>query len=540
MWLSPDERLPVALAAAAVAAGAAGIGSRLGLSILGAAVLPAVALEALPWLPTAGKLRVHVDGAGVAGLVAAVVLCSLSLRTRARHMVAGLLLVAGLVAALAQRGTDTRQSAPNRPPIVLLTLDTLRADHLAGFSGDVPPAYTPHLDAFFAQARVFRAAYATLALTGPSHTTMLSGLGVAQHHVTVNGQNLPADVPWVPVELRAAGWRTRAVVSAAVLDASMGFARGFDRYDSAFEDRTARAFPFLNLRGYRPRAGSTENRTGSETLARVDGFARGSFTWIHLYDAHWPYTPTVESGARVGLADVTPLPQQGLGRQIDPSERAWPAAEVARGKLLYRAELEDLDRLVGSVLARIPADATVIVSGDHGESLDEHGYYFSHGRLPFAPDVHTPLAVRAANLAPEWVDTPVPLAAIADTIRGAAGLGSERGLLGPVSDAPVLSLAYASGFLGAHGEDHPLGPLAGVAERVIGRATVWTRWHAPAAFGAGDPRELVPLPVTPPEQAALADVAGAAGTAGAPDPEMRHALEALGYLDDGATAPDAR
>lgn len=539
VWLALDEQVQVALPTAALAALFAAGGRRVGLSWLGAVVLPAVALEATAWLPTAGKLRVHIDGWALVGLGVALVSCVVVLRTRARHVVAVALLCAGLGGRLARH--EQRPEAPDRPPLVLLTLDTVRADHLAGFGGDVPTAHTPHLDAFFAEARVFRAAYATLALTGPSHVTMFSGLGVERHQITVNGQKVPGSLGWVPAELHAAGWRTRASVSAAVLDASLGFARGFDRYDSTFEDRAARAYPFLNHGGYRPRAGSTESRPGADTLARVDRFERGTFTWVHLYDAHWPYTPTVEAGARMGLTSVEPLPQTGVGRQMDPSDKAWPADEVARGKRLYRAELEDLDRLVGRVLARAPADATVILSGDHGESLDEHGYVFSHGRLPFSPDVHTPLAVRAPGVAPEWVDTPVSLAQIADTLRFAAGLGAtpgaRRGLLGPIAAMPVLSIAYTGNFGGKRPANHPLGPVAGVALRSAGRATVWTQWHAPAAYAEADPRELVPLPIAGPEQAALAVAAATSGQAAEPEPEMRGALEALGYLDPGG-APE--
>lgn len=533
VWVTSAERLSVAVPAVVAAALAAGLGRRFGLAALGAVVLPTLALEAVPWLPTDGKLRVHVDATALVVLGVALAGCAVALRSRVGRVVAALLVVGTGVLAGARRVDGLRGGGVEAPPIVLLTLDTLRADHLAGFGGDVDVAHTPHLDAFFRTARVFRAAYAPLALTGPSHTSMLSGRGVEAHQVTVNGQTLPDGLPWVPEELRAAGWRTRAAVSAAVLDASLGFGRGFDRYDSAFEERTRRAFAFLNLRGYRPRAGSTENRPGRETLALVAGFEPGTFTWVHLYDAHWPYTPTPEAGRRVGLASVEPVRGAGLGRQIDPSERAWPADEVARTKLLYRAEIEDLDRLVGEALARIPAGATVILAGDHGESLDEHGYYFSHGRLPFAPDVHTLLAVRSPGLAPEWVDTPVSLARIADTLRAAAGLGASRGLLGPIDDTPVLSLSYTSNFLGPRVPDHPLGPLAGVALRERGRSTVWTRWHDAAAYAPADPRELSPLPVDADEQAALQRVAGGAGAAGEPEPEMRHALEALGYLDGG-------
>lgn len=505
-----------------------------------AALLPVVILQVSYWLPVTGKLRPHVDHIAVYLLLACAIVAVLALRSRLHGVVTVLLALFGfgLFAAKHLGAVGAERPAIHQPPIVLLTLDTLRADHLVGFGGDVDTAHTPNLDAFFKTARVFRHAYAPIALTEPSHTTMLTGLGVEQHKVTVNGQNVPISLPWVPEELQAAGWYTRAVVSAAVLDGSLGLARGFDSYDSTFDHRYARAFAFLNWGGVLSHAGTAENRAGAATLALITSFPAGSFTWIHLYDAHWPYAPSAAAGAAIGLEDVTPLPETGIGRQMNPSDTKWPEAEVERGKLLYRASLQDLDALVRMVLERIPPEASVIIAGDHGESLDEHGYVFSHGRLPFAPDVHTVLAVRAPDLAPEWVDTPVSLQAIAPTLRALAGLDqpsgevpSYRGLLGPIPSAPVLTVAYAEGFFGAQ-KEHPLGPIAGVAIRLPARTIAWTRWAEPAGYSpSADPRDRAPMPIEPDEQARLEGAAMSAGHSASPDPEMTSALEALGYLE---------
>lgn len=503
-----------------------------------AALLPVVILQVSYWLPVTGKLRPHVDHVAVYLLLACAISAVLALRSRVHGAVTVFLALVGLGAFAAKYlgAVGAERPAIHQPPIVLLTLDTLRADHLVGFGGDVETAHTPNLDAFFKTARVFRHAYAPIALTEPSHTTMLTGLGVEQHKVTVNGQKVPVSLPWVPEELQAAGWNTRAVVSAAVLDGSLGLARGFDSYDSTFDHRYARAFAFLNWGGVLSHAGTAENRAGASTLALIPSFPAGSFTWIHLYDAHWPYAPSAAAGAAIGLEDVTPLPETGIGRQMNPSDTKWPEAEVERGKLLYRASLQDLDVLVRTVLERIPAEASVIIAGDHGESLDEHGYVFSHGRLPFAPDVHTVLAVRAPDLAPEWVDTPVSLQAIAPTLRALAGLeqpfgGFDLGLLGPIPAAPVLTVAFAAGFFDAQRE-HPLGPMAGVALRTPGRSTVWTRWTEPAGYDPySDPRERIPMRIEPAEEASLGSAAMSAGHMASPEPEMRSALEALGYLD---------
>lgn len=509
-----------------------------GVRPVAAALLPAGLLQASYWLPLTGKLRVHLDHTAAFVLLAAAIALGLALRGRLHRPLTFALFAVSVGLALGQHVAGfsrTKVPRANGAPIVLLTLDTLRADHLAGFGGDVETAHTPNLDAFFASARVFRHAYASIALTEPSHTTMLTGLGVEHHGVTVNGQVIPLDLPWVPEELQAAGWSTRAAVSASVLDASLGLSRGFDTFDSTFDARPSRAFAFLNWSGVRNHAGTAESRPGAATLAVYSDFPDGSFTWIHLYDAHWPYSPTPEAGTAIGLHDLTPLPETGIGREMDPSDRTWPEVEVSRGKMLYRASLQDLDALVGQLLRMLPANASIVIAGDHGESLDEHGYVFSHGRLPFAPDVHTPLAVRAPGLAPEWVDTPVPLSLIAPTLRALAGLDGapDRGLLGKVPDQPVVTVAYAAGFLGTH-QPHPLGPVAGIALRQGGRTTAWTRWSEPAGYDPiADPRELRPLPLAPPEGPALELAAGSAGHAEEPEEEMRPALEALGYLTPG-------
>ncbi len=546
--LTPTEGASVAIGAALTAVCLAMAGWGAGLRPLAAALLPLAVLQGFYWLPITGKLKTHVDHTSVFVLFAVAVAMAFTLRSRFQRPAVGLLGVLVVGSAVAQRPRLVR-GAPDRPvhpPIVLLTLDTLRADHLAGFGGDVDTAHTPNLDAFFGTARVFRNAYAGIALTEPSHTTMLTGLGVEQHRVTVNGQRIPEELPWVPEELQQAGWRTRAAVSASVLDASLGLSRGFEDFDSTFDNRVVRAYSFLNWGGIRTHAGSSESRPGAETVALIPDFPAGSFTWLHLYDAHWPYAPSPEAGAAVGLTDVTPLPETGVGRQMNPSEAHWPEAQVSRGKLLYRASLQDLDALVGSVLARIPEDASVIITGDHGESLDEHDYVFSHGRLPFAPDVHTPLAVRAPGLSPEWVDTPVSLSAIAQTIRALAGLPgpgggapADQGLLGPLPGTPVLSVAYAEGFFGAQ-KPHPLGPIAGIAIRQQGRTAAWTRWTDPAGYDpVADPRDLAPGPIAAPEQSALEKAAASAGHENAPEPDLIPALQALGYMDAAEPPPAA-
>lgn len=527
--LEPVERLRAAGLAAAGAGALCALLRQIRVPPLVAGILPLALIEAFRWVDIVGGPVSHVDRLQAAGLLACAVAAA-GLGVRWPRAVAALLAAVTIVSA-AKQALPSAPSAVNRPPLLLITLDTVRADHIAGFGGDVALANTPALNTFFESARVFRHAYAPQPITGPSHTSMLSGLDVELHGVNANGVPVPSSIPWVPDELRAAGWHTRAAVSAAVLDSSMQFGRGFDDYDSAFDSRLPRAFPFLNVFGYRAKAGTAMSRWGAETLKIIGSFPRGTFTWVHLYDAHWPYTPSPLAAHFAGLTDATPLPKKSVGRQRTPSDKSWPLELVQRGKDLYRAELSDLDIIVRRVLERVPSDATVVISGDHGESLDEHEYVFAHGRLPYAPDVHTVLAVRGPGIEPEWIDTPVSLTMIADTLRAVAGLPSTtKGMLDTPATTPVVSVAYMKGAA----PSHPLGALSGVSVRQNGRASVWTRWNDPESFDvAMDPRELVPTAVDPNDAVHLHDVASGALSAAKPAPEMQAALEALGY-----TAPD--
>lgn len=529
--LSVAERRDVAIGVTVLSAVLAVLARGAGVGFGGAALLAPTLLQVLGVLPASGRTHVHVrEGWILATLAGALGLLWLLRKPRGQLLLLPLAAIA-IGGPLARH--ITAGASLDRPPLVLLTLDTLRADHLSALGGVGPFAHTPHLDAALARGRVYTRAFASVALTGPSHASMLSGRGVELHGVRANGVRVPDTLPWVPSKLRATGWSTRAWVSAAVLDAELGFSRGFDGFDSAFEDRLPRALTFLRWRGYRARAGTATGRSGEATLAAIDAFPRGSFTWVHLYDAHWPYTPTEGAARRVGLGSATPLPNTGLGRLLNPADPRWPSEEVARGKLLYRAELEDLDRLVGTLLAALPADASLVIAGDHGESLDEHDYAFSHGRLPFAPDTRTLLAVIAPDLSPGVFDTPVSLAAVAPTLRALAGLPGPRGLLDPLPDVPITSMSFAAGFPGAR-TDHPvLGHVAGVAVRTATLHRAWTQWSAQAGYDpVADPSELVALPLAEAD-AQLLEVAAdaAAGTPShAVEPDMNEALEALGYV----------
>jgi arylsulfatase A-like enzyme len=190
-----------------------------------------------------------------------------------------LLLSAGLLPTFA--------AAANQPNIVLITLDTVRADRM-GFLGS-KRGLTPQMDALARQGVVFERAYAQAPLTPIAHATILTGTHPQFHQVQDFGSRLPATVASLPDLLRTRGYHTAAFVSSIVLDPRNGFAPGFDRgfdlYDAGFHRRQKGESRYKAM-----------ERRADDTLGRAVQWLEGTgqspfFLWVHLWDAHDPYDP---------------------------------------------------------------------------------------------------------------------------------------------------------------------------------------------------------------------------------------------------------
>src|SRR6185503_15488486 len=166
----------------------------------------------------------------------------------------------------------------DRRPIILVTVDTLRADRLGAYGS--PKGLTPALDRFAQNATRFAAAVTQVPLTLPAHATILTGLHPAKHGIRTNdGFRLPANVPTLAEALHNRGYATAAFIGGAPLAASFGLGRGFDRYDDDFL-----------------RAPAALERPADEVVraavAWIDQHRSSSFfVWLHLFDPHSPYTP---------------------------------------------------------------------------------------------------------------------------------------------------------------------------------------------------------------------------------------------------------
>jgi arylsulfatase A-like enzyme/Tfp pilus assembly protein PilF len=271
------------------------------------------------------------------------------------------------VAALLCACSRTPDPKHNARHLVIVTIDTLRADRL-GCYGSTTVA-TPHLDRIAREGALAPDASAHVPLTRPSHVTLFTGLLPASHGIRDNvSPALDAKVPLLAETLRAAGFRTAGFVSSVVLSRQSGLQRGFDTYSDAFDagDDDARFLNTIQKRGDGPTA---------ETIAWLEKEAPSGarlFAWLHLYDPHDPYEPP------------EPYASRYAGRPYD-GEVAYADELVGRlDDALTRLKLRD--------------DTLLVVTADHGEGLGEHGEEV-HGYFVYETTLHVPLVVRGPGVA---------------------------------------------------------------------------------------------------------------------------------------------
>jgi choline-sulfatase len=432
----------------------------------------------------------------------------------ARLQARGLLVVALAALALAAAAGCARRPRPN---LLLVTLDTTRADRLGCYGFQL--ARTPALDRLAAEGVRCADAVSAAPITLPSHSTILTGLYPPAHGVRDNGTfALGDDAVTLAERLKRAGYRTQAIVSALVLNRRYNLGQGFDGYD---DDLWSEDQPKLFL---------IRSRPGPKTAARavrwLEGWSeerprRPFFLWMHLFDAHQPYTA--------------------------------PTAERLRSPTVYDAEIAVLDRAVGEVLDELRHqgeldDTLVVVTADHGESLGEHGEK-THAIFIYDATVRVPLLLRYPRLLPrgEIYAGPVRSVDVVPTALAALGLpgGEEtqgRDLLPALrGDEPPPDLPqYSESLLAQTG--FGMSPLFGIRHG----GYKWIRAPRPEVYDLRrDPHELANLyPAEARRGAALdRELAGILADSrrraltpqrSAMDAETARRLQALGYLAPAA------
>jgi arylsulfatase A-like enzyme/Tfp pilus assembly protein PilF len=300
-----------------------------------------------------------------------------------------------------------RHAAPAAPPgssrlnVLLVTLDTTRADHIGCYGH--ASARTPTLDRLAAEGARFEQASSPAPITFAAHCSIFTGLYPFEHGARGNGDFYLTDrVATLATVLHKTGYRTAAFVSAFVLDRRYGLARGFDVYDDRLD--TAAGAQVIDIEAER-----RGDRTVSALSAWLDAYARDRaapfLVWLHLYDPHTPYAPP--SPFREAFVDA---PYDG---------------EIAFDDALLGSLLDQLGRL------GLRDQTLVVVVGDHGESLGDHGEE-THSMFVYESAIRVPFIVWKPGLVPSGgvVREPVRLTDVAPSIlelAGVPGLSTSSG-----------------------------------------------------------------------------------------------------------------
>ncbi len=416
-----------------------------------------------------------------------------------------------------------------KPDILLITVDTLRPDHLSLYGYGRPTS--PELDRYFADADLYRRAYSAHACTPPATVSLLTGLYPPQHGVRKFFRPLRPEVATLPDRLRAAGYQTAAVVSNYVLRGeSTDLSSRFDHYDDVTDEAQPTRKRFFERRGSR-----TTDAALSWLRERRDP-ARPHFLWVHYMDPHSPYmAPEVvtdfshPSPIEIDLQRVrrhTRLPRvKDGGEYVDRYDEEIAYVDRHIGRLLdaYR-ELSLLD------------GAVVVLTADHGENLIEHERYFNHCSHVWDSIMRIPMVVRRPRHPGRRIDVPVSLVDVAPSLLQYAGLPVPEGLDGkPFESRAPDDLIHLAAIYQTDTDDVAIGVVSGSHKWgvKIGGGEIRERWFFDLD---DDPGELEPGPWRRGEGAAglLARAAHDHGVALQPEtlsPREREAMRALGYLE---------
>ncbi len=380
----------------------------------------------------------------------------------------------------------------SRPSILLVTLDTTRADSM-GFESDA--VETSNLDALAARGVRFSQAWTTVPMTLPAHTSMLTGLYPSEHGIRENSRFLDDDRTLLAERLRDAGYDTAAFVSGYPLKRRFGLARGFDHYDDDMG------------------MGNAERSAGPTTqqaLEYLQASPRGPvFVWVHYFDPHDPYVPP------------------------EPFRSRYPSSP-------YLGEIAYMDQEVGRLIEAFEArnegkDSRILVVGDHGEGLGDHGELL-HGNLLYRGVMRVPLILAGSGIPNAQIETAVSTRRIFDTILGWAGLDSDFDLL--TADPEVVIGEALKPYLQYGWQPQVMAVWGNVKVIRSGETEVYDLQSDPvesvdlsdrididpAIFEAINDYALVPAPGQEPPPDAL-------------DQETRRQLAALGYVGWESAVP---
>jgi len=250
------------------------------------------------------------------------------------------------------------------PNVLLITIDTLRADRVGYISG-ATNSKTPNIDSIASQGIVFNRAYTTVPLTLPSHAAIFTGLHPLQLGIHQNVPvTLSSEIPTFTTVLKEKGYQTIAAISSEVLTSKTGINQGFEVYNDPYK-----------IYGTSIKGGRIAGKTIPEALKILEKQDKNKpvFLWVHLFDSHDPYNP--------------------------------PLHFQKKGESMYDGEVRYADQWVGQLIKSWnefcnKKDDLVIITSDHGEGLGEHGEKY-HGHFLFDTTLHVPLIISGTKISSE-------------------------------------------------------------------------------------------------------------------------------------------
>ncbi len=357
-----------------------------------------------------------------------------------------------------------------RPNVLLVTVDTLRADHLGAYGYRL--GTSPEIDRLASEGVLFTDAITPVPTTAPALASLLTSRHADQHGVRENLAEFPGHLPTMASAFDAAGYQTAAFYGNGAI--RNGFGAGFERFE-----------PFGERWFFRDRRGA------EKAIAFLDGAREPWFLWVHFMDPHGPYNSSPPGRSRAFAYPDSPALRREL-QQVETNsgfgilpryQRLDGLTRVGEYVRRYDGEILGTDAAIGQIRAALEAsgqlDRTLlVVTADHGEALGEDEYFFQHGTLLHEPGVRVPLIMRHPGL-PSGLrsDTPASLVDVFPTVAALAGLPAPDGsvgrnlvpsLRGAPTDGSVVRVSYTvtptrqtavrRGRWELRGTPHPEGP----------------------------------------------------------------------------------
>jgi len=304
----------------------------------------------------------------------------------------------------AKRGTAEAARTGPPPNVVLISLDTVRPDHLGCYGYE--SRTSPNLDSYVRRSVLFKNAYAQAPWTLPSHMSLFTSMLPSHNRVEDINETLADDIPTLAQLLRAHGYNTAALVNNGQMRAHWGFGKGFELWREYEVDTPA---------------GTCENLTAEALRWLTARPQEPFFLFLHYFDPHDPYDPPEPYLKAFGSS------VWGMDARTILFDHRFPGRDIKDQRLLkeivgaYDGEIAWLDHELGKLLGALPQNTLTVIFSDHGEAFEEHGWT-THGASLYEEEVRAALLIGRPGSGGRTVEAPVMLLDVAPTILGLCGI----------------------------------------------------------------------------------------------------------------------